>query len=207
VTDAVISTPDGSRLLRITGSSRDLSVDSLDGSAPRHLVDLGPNGSAAWSADGGRVFFTRGPTLSAIESIPFAGGSSSVVFKAPGGQRIADTGLQLRDGRLLTILSDAETNVFGVWEVPIDGRSAVESGSPKRLTEWTLGGSYIGRFSIGVRAGLTLSSASSDGKRVVMKRDRSHGDIFVARFDERHGRLLDTPRRLTSDERGSYLGT
>jgi WD40-like Beta Propeller Repeat len=34
----------------------------------------------------------------------------------------------------------------------------------------------------------------------------SHGDIFVARFDERHGRLLDTPRRLTTDERGSYPG-
>ena len=34
----------------------------------------------------------------------------------------------------------------------------------------------------------------------------SHGDIYVARFDERHGRLLDTPRRLTSDERGSYPG-
>ena len=92
VTDAVISTPDGSRLLRIAGSSRDLSVDPLDGSAPRHLVDLGPNGSATWSADGERVLFTRGPALSAVESIPLAGGSSSVVFKAPDGQRIADTG-------------------------------------------------------------------------------------------------------------------
>src|SRR6185436_16997718 len=30
VTDAVIPTPDGSRLLRVTGSSLDLSVDSLD---------------------------------------------------------------------------------------------------------------------------------------------------------------------------------
>ena len=28
----------------------------------------------------------------------------------------------------------------------------------------------------------------------------------MARFDERHGRLLDTPRRLTSDERGSFPG-
>jgi len=205
-TDSVISTTDGSRFLRIAGSSQDLSVDLLDGSAPRHLVDLGPNGSASWSANGRRVLFTRGPALSAIESMPLAGGSPSVVFRAPDGQRIADTGLQLPDGRLLTLLTDAETNVFGLWEVPVDRVSGVATGPSRRLTEWTLGGSYIGRFSVGVRAGLRLSNASSDGKRVVMKRDMSHGDVFVARFDERQGRLLDTPRRLTSDERGSYPG-
>jgi Tol biopolymer transport system component len=39
-----------------------------------------------------------------------------------------------------------------------------------------------------------------------MKRDRRHGDMFMARFDERRGRLLDPPRRLTSDERGSWPG-
>ena len=204
VTDAVTSTTDGSRLLRIAGSAQDLSVDLLDGSAPRHLVDLGPNGSASWSANGRRVLFTRGPALSAIESMPLAGGSPTVVFRAPDGQRIADTGLQLPDGRLLTLLSDAETNVFTLWEVSIHRSSGVASGSPTRLAEWTLGGSYIGRFAVGVRAGLRLSNASSDGKRVVMKRDLSHGDVFVARFDERQGRLLDPPRRLTSDERGSY---
>jgi DNA-binding winged helix-turn-helix (wHTH) protein/Tol biopolymer transport system component len=206
VTDSVISTPDGSRLLRITQRSRDLWVDSLDGSAPRHLVTLGPNGSASWSADGEQVLFTKGPTLSAVESLSLASGSSSVVFKAADGQRIADTGLQLRDGRLLTLLSDAETNAFGVWEVLIDGSTGVARGSPRRLTEGRPGGSYIGMFSIGVRSGLRLSSASSDGRRVVMKRDMSHGDIFVARFDERRGRLRETPRRLTTDERGSYPG-
>jgi DNA-binding winged helix-turn-helix (wHTH) protein/WD40 repeat protein len=206
VTDAAISAADGSRLLRITGNSRDLSVDALDGSALRHLLVLGPDGSATWSADGERVLFTRGPALSAVESMPHAGGSSSVVFKAPDGHRIADTGLQLRDGRLLTLLSNPETGAVGVWEVPIDGRSGVARGSPRRLTEWTPGGSYIGMFSIGVRSGLRLSSVSSDGKRVVMKRDMSHGNILVARFDERRGRLLETPRRLTTDERGSYPG-
>jgi len=39
-----------------------------------------------------------------------------------------------------------------------------------------------------------------------MKRDMSHGDVLVARFDERLGRLLDTPKRLTTDERGSFAG-
>jgi DNA-binding winged helix-turn-helix (wHTH) protein/Tol biopolymer transport system component len=204
VTDAVISTPDGSRLLRITGSSRDLSVDRVDGSAPRHLVDLGPTGSATWSADGERVLFTRGPMLSAVESISLAGGPSSVVFKASGRQRIADTGLQLRDGRLLMLLSNAETNAISVWEVLIDGSSGIAGGSPVRLTEWMPGGSYVGTFSVSVRSGLQLSSASLDGKRVVMTRDMRHGDIYVARLDERHGRLLDIPRRLTTDERGSY---
>jgi DNA-binding winged helix-turn-helix (wHTH) protein/Tol biopolymer transport system component len=205
-TDAVISTPDGSRLLRISGSSLEMSVDVLDGSAPRHLVRLGPNGSATWSANGERVLFTRGPALAAIESIPLVAGSSSVVFKAPDGKRIADIGLQLRDGRLLTLLTDADTNVFDLWEVQIDGGRGVASGPARRLTQWEVGGSYIGRFSVGVRADLRLSSASSDGKRVVVKRDMRHGDIYLARFDERDGRLLDTPRRITSDERGSYPG-
>jgi DNA-binding winged helix-turn-helix (wHTH) protein/Tol biopolymer transport system component len=205
-TDAVIATTDGSRLLRIAGSSLELAVDTLDGSVPRHLVHLGPNGSATWSADGERVLFTRGPALAAIESIPLVAGSSSVVFKAPDGKRIADTGLHLRDGRLLTLLSDAETNIFDLWEVQIDGGSGVASGPARRLTQWEMGGSYIGRFSIGVRADLRLTSASSDGKRVVITRDIRHGDIYLARFDERQGRLLDTPRRVTSDERGSYPG-
>ena len=119
-----------------------------------------------------------GLTLSAVESIPLAGGSSSVVFKAPDGQRITDTGLPIAGWTPADALSDAETSAVAVWEVPIDGSSGVARGSPRRLTEWKPGGSYIGMFSIGVRAGLRLSSASSDGKRVVMKRDRSHGDIL-----------------------------
>jgi hypothetical protein len=134
-----------------------------------------------------------------------AGGPSSVVFKAPDGQRIADTGLQLRDGRLLVVLSDEKTNGIGVWEVLI-GRGSVDASSPRRLTDPSPGGSYIGIFSLGVRSGIRLEGASSDGTRLVMTRDVGYGDIFVARFDERQGRLLETPRRVTSDERGSYHG-
>jgi DNA-binding winged helix-turn-helix (wHTH) protein/Tol biopolymer transport system component len=207
VTDFVIASPDGSRLLRITNSSRELWVDLVDGSAPRHLVDLGANGSASWSADGERVLFTRGDTPSAVESMPRAGGSPSVVFTAADGQRIANARLpfgmflQLRDGRLLMLLSETPANAVAVWEVPIDGSSGVARGSPRRLTEGRAGGS-----SLGAVAGLWFTSASSDGKRVVLKRDTSHSDLYVARFDERHGRLLDTPRRLTSDERGAFPG-
>jgi DNA-binding winged helix-turn-helix (wHTH) protein/Tol biopolymer transport system component len=201
VTDSVISTPDGSRLLRITQGSRELWVHPADGSAPRHLVDLGPNGSASWSADGERVLFTKGDTPSAVESMPLAGGSSSVVFEAADAQGIANTGLQLRDGRLLTLLIDTKTHAVAVWEVPIDGSSGVARGSPRRLTEWRAAGASIGPFSE-----LRVLSASSDGKRVAFKSDMSHVDIYLARFDERHGRLLDTPRRLTTDERGSWPG-
>jgi DNA-binding winged helix-turn-helix (wHTH) protein/Tol biopolymer transport system component len=199
-TDAVISTPDGSRLLRITSAGQ-LWVDPVDGSAPRDLVDLGSDGSASWSADGERVLFTRGSTPSAVESMPLAGGPSSVVFKTAAGERIADIGLHLRDGRLLTLLSDAKTKAVALCEVLIDRSSGVARGSPRRLTEWRPGAASIGEF-----IGLRLLSASSDGKRVVLKSDTSHGDIYVARFDERRGRLLDTPKRLTTDERGSAPG-
>jgi DNA-binding winged helix-turn-helix (wHTH) protein/Tol biopolymer transport system component len=207
VTDWVMSTPDGSRLLRITQGSRDLWLDPLDGSAPRHVVDLGAGGSASWSADGERVLFTRGPTPSAVESIPFAGGSSSVVFTLADGQRIDGTGppfgrfFQLQDRRLLMLLSNAEANAVAVWEVLIDGSSGVARGSPRRLTEWRAAGASIGPFS-----GFELLSASSDGKRVALRGAVAHVDIYVARFDERDGRLLDTPRRLTNDERGSFPG-
>jgi hypothetical protein len=59
-------------------------------------------------------------------------------------------------------------------------------------------------FSVGTY--FRLTSASSDGRRVVMKRDMSHGDVFVARFDERHARLLETPKRLTSEFDDDCLG-
>ena len=98
-------------------------------------------------------------------------------------------------------LIDAETHAVAVWEVLIDGSSGVARGSPRRLTEWRAAGASIGPFSE-----LRVLSASSDGKRVAFKSDMSHVDIYVARFDERHGRLLDTPRRLTTDERGSWPG-
>ncbi len=205
-TESVTSTSDRWGLLRITQGSRELWVDPFDGSIPRHVVDLGPNGSASWSADGARVLFTRGPALSAIESIPVAGGSSTIVFKAPEGQRIADTGLQLPDGRLLTLLTDPGTNAVAVWDVRIDGNASGSRDSPRRLAELRTSGPSLGGFTVGANSRLRLSSASSDGKRVLMMRDTGHSDVFVARFDERLGRLLDTPRRLTTDERGSFIG-
>lgn len=200
VTDSVIATPDGSRLLRITRGSGDIWVDPLDGSPPRRLITLGSNGSATWSADGERVLFARGFTPSAVESIPLAGGSPSLVFKAPDGHGITQTGLHLRDGRLLTLLTDAKTNAVAVWDIPVDGRSGVARGSPRRLTEWRAGAAHpwVHPPSWG------LSSASVDGTRVAMTGLMDHSDMYVARFDERQGRLLETPRRLTTDERGSF---
>ena len=43
--------------------------------------------------------------------------------------------LQLRDGRLLMLLNETQTNAVAVWEVPIDSSSGVARGSPRRLTE------------------------------------------------------------------------
>jgi hypothetical protein len=92
--------------------------------------------------------FTRGPALSAVESIPLAGGSSSVVFKAVAGHRIVDAGLQLRDGRLLTVLSDAHNEVkLGDPDRWFGSRT----GFPRRLTEWKSGASLLGMFSFGGR--------------------------------------------------------
>jgi DNA-binding winged helix-turn-helix (wHTH) protein/Tol biopolymer transport system component len=200
VTDSVIATPDGSRLLRITRGSGDVWVDPLDGS-PRRLITLGLYGSATWSADGERVLFARGLTPSAVESIPLAGGSPSLVFKAPEGHGITQTGLHLRDGRLLTLLSDANTDAVAVWEIPVDGRSGRARGSPRRLTEWRAGAAHPWKHP----PPWELSSASADGTRVAMTGLMDHSDLYVARFDEHQGRLLETPRRLTIDQRGSFL--
>jgi DNA-binding winged helix-turn-helix (wHTH) protein/Tol biopolymer transport system component len=201
VTDSVIASPDGSRLLRITQGSGDVWVDSLDGSPPRRLITLDANGSATWSADGERIFFARGLTPWAVESIPLARGSPSLVFKAPDGQGISQIGLHLRDGRLLTVLSDTNTNAVAVWEMPVDGRSRVARGSPRRLTEWLPGAVHPWVHP----PSWSLSSASADGTRVAIKGLIDHTDLYVARFDEHEGRLLETPRRLTIDQRGSFL--
>jgi DNA-binding winged helix-turn-helix (wHTH) protein/Tol biopolymer transport system component len=200
VTDSVIATPDGSRLLRITRGSGDVWVDPLDGSPPRRLIALGPYGSATWSADGERVLFARGFIPSAVESIPLAGGSPSLVFKAPDGHRITQTGLHLREGRLLTLLSDANTDAVAVWEIPVDGRSGRARGSPRRLTEWRAGAAHPWVHP----PSWELSSASADGTRVAMTGLLDHTDLYVARFDEHQGRLLEKPRRLTIDQRGNF---
>jgi len=195
-TDFTLPTPDGSRLLRWTPpNGNELWVDFVNGSPPRLLVRLaGKEDSircASWSGDANRVLFTRTETPAVIESVPLTGGPSLPVFKAEGGQQISETGVELRDGRLLTVVRSAEHDAVAVVEVVTDVKTGIARSSSRRLTEWR------------PRAHIEQLSASLDGRRVAFVEGTAHEEVYVARFDAHAARLVDTPRRITMDERGT----
>lgn len=84
------ATPDGSRLLTVDERG-EVRVDFLNGDPPKTLAQ-GAQGwkLARWSADGTRVYFTRGAGV--IESVSPDGTSPSPVFRADRGTEIADIG-------------------------------------------------------------------------------------------------------------------
>ena len=78
---------------------------------------------------------------------------------------------------------------FNLWEVPSRSvlRTGPAAGKPRRLTKWT---------------GFTITdlSATADGKRLAFLKWSAQGDVYVASLKPGNAGI-DTPRRLTLDER------
>jgi hypothetical protein len=193
--DWIVASADGARRVKISATSSEARMELLDASGPQLLVREAANGvvepfvDASWSIDGHQVLFTRGNTPSLIEAVDVTGGSSKVLFTATNGLKIQHPGLQLLDGRLITALW--KDDAVALWEIPAPIGAGRAVGVPRRLTEWKPRGT----------AGDL--SASADGHRIAFLEGGWHSDVYIAAFDHRAGRLLDTPRRLTTDERGN----
>ena len=76
---------------------------------------------------------------------------------------------------------------FNLWEVPISPQDGTAAGKPRRLTKWT-------------GFGITDMSATADGKRAAFLKWTAQGDVYVASLQPGNAGI-DTPRRLTLDER------
>ena len=152
----------------------------MDGTEPQVLARGAY--SFAPGADSAHVLYIASAGFS-IESVPVNGGPPKVLWRAPEGSRIVDFVALAGERIIAVVTSDAGTALFGL-------RGNREQGitePPRRLTEWR----PEGMFSL---------SGSADGTRLVVMRDQSQQDIYVADFDAQAGTLTE-PRRFTSDER------
>ena len=182
VGEAVVPLADGSGLLRyaLGNAMSDLKLQRMDGTAPQ-VIARGVY-SFAPGADSANVLYIASAGFS-IESVSVNGGPPKVLWRAPEGSRIVDLVALPAERIIVVMTSDAGTALFGLR----GSRAHGITEPPRRLTEWR----PEGMFSL---------SGSADGTRLVVMRDQSQQDVYVADFDAQAGTLTE-PRRFTNDER------
>jgi eukaryotic-like serine/threonine-protein kinase len=195
--ETVFPMPGGSRLLRAT-TSHELTLDMLDGSAPRVIAQHfgsvmrrsagGRTSHVTPTADGTRVLFSTSDSAT-IQSVSVEGGTPVTLWKAQQGWYISDL-IDLPDHRMIVAIDRvAPERGMALHELRTDSSGAVV-GEPRRLTEWRP--EFMG-----------YANASADGKRVMFLSNTAQSDAYVADFHVQSS-TLGTPRRLTLDERRDY---
>jgi serine/threonine protein kinase/Tol biopolymer transport system component len=192
--------PDGQHAASFDPLNRQVILTDADGGHPRPLVEYPAVNTeivgTAWSPDGRFVAVASsgppGGNGSAIEVIDVATKERRQIAHVSNvGFGVAGLAL-LPDWRLLyaqreTTTSAAGTTTYNLWQVQLDRNDGSAVGQPQRLTKWT---------------GFTIAdmSATADGKRLAFLKLSSQGDAYIASLKPGNT-AIDTPRRLTLDER------
>jgi len=193
---AVVS-PDGTHIAfsPASGTSehyREIWVMGSQGDNPQRLLALGQNEwvtSTCWSPDGQRLAYIRverspEKQQSSIETYDLKGENRTVVVSE--ADRYFEDFWWLPDERIVYSRQETQqSNDDNLWQIGVD-RRGLPTGQPRRITQWA--GSGID--------GLT---ASADGKRLVMLKQASQGQVYLGELTA-GGTRLNPPRRLTNDE-------
>jgi Tol biopolymer transport system component len=130
--------------------------------------------AGAVSRDGSRIIYLAGPIF----------GEQQVVLN---NTRLRQALSWAADGRILFAYSEdptSERSDQGVYSIRIDEHTGKATDQPQTVT---LGQGRVGGLSV-----------TSDGKRLVLLRENTQPQAFIAEF-EAGSRRLKTPRRLTLD--------
>jgi DNA-binding winged helix-turn-helix (wHTH) protein/Tol biopolymer transport system component len=199
--------PDGSRIAYLPGQNfgSELWLMDSDGANPRKIAATekpgGPSGSqiwpVVWSPGGQRIAYIESHGLAApppaedsfsLQTRDANGGDLQVVLN---DSRLKQALCWAADGRILYAYDDdpiSERTDQGVYSIRVDERTGKATGQPQAITT---GQGYVGGLSV-----------TSDGKRLVLWRENTQLQAFIAEF-EAGSRRLKTPRRLTLDANGN----
>jgi serine/threonine protein kinase/Tol biopolymer transport system component len=175
---------------------RELWVMGSQGDSPQRVLALGQNErlvSAGRSPDGRRLAYIRverspEKQQSSIETCDLKGADRTVVVSE--ADRNFEDLCWLPDGRIVYSRQEvAQSPDDNVWQIGID-RRGLPTGQPRRVTQWA--GSQIYEL-----------SASADGKRLVMRKQTSQGQVYLGELTA-GGTRLNPPRRLTNNEANDY---
>jgi eukaryotic-like serine/threonine-protein kinase len=158
-------------------------VMGSQGENPQKVLAIAENQNTwgvHWSPDGRRLAYIRAPLNSdsshhSIETCDLNGANRTVVL--PG---YVNDYCWLPDGRIVYSRDE------NLWQIGIDNHAGTPIGKPKRITQWA------GAWVYGLHA-------SADGKRLVVHKMTSQGQIYLGEL-EAGGTRMKPARRLTNDE-------
>jgi Tol biopolymer transport system component len=206
--DASLS-PDGSQIVFTDADTREIWLMKADGGNARVWLTPkagylqffptwfrnGKRTTPTWFRNGRRIMYvrygnSRGEKTVELESRDLQGGSPVTLLANPSltefcwGQR----------GRLIYAVREPAPNQrdSNLWELRFDEETGRPYGVARRLTDW------IG-FDFG------NPELTADGTRFVFLNGRDQSDVYVTELADR-GSTIESPRRLTLDERDDWPG-
>ena len=190
--------PDGSLLSFETNAGkigdREIWVMRADGQQARKVFEVDDNstiGGLTWSANGQRIVYSRqdGPDPANFYFVggDLNGGPATKILP-PFDPKMANSFMLLSDGRMIYRLDESgfKVKTCNLWQVQMDARFTRFVGQPRRLTNFA-------------ELCANATSATSDGKRLVVFEWKPQSNVFVADL-QGVGERSSNPIRLTLDE-------